>query len=385
MPLAVSLLQIVTTLCIAVEPDRDFSGLWKLTPDSAHASMPFAPDRLMKVHHKDARLSINGRADTMIPADWSYNTASVEPSKWMLDGARMSSVTKWEGSALLVNTIVTGVRSYSLSDRWRLSRDRNTLTIRRQMVERNGEKEWTMVYTRNGAESQAIQISAGEAVVEAPKTGWRAAEPVKAAETVVAEAPKPIEVNPGTRIPLSLLNTISTKNAAEGDRVYLETLYPITIDNHIIIPRGSHVAGTVSFVKRPGRARGKGELYLRFDSLTLPNGVTRDLRSRMGSADGQGNLDKSEGKIKGQGDKGGDARKVGEATAAGAGVGTAIGAASGHYGMGAGIGAAAGAAAGLAGVLLSRGPDIVLQKGTTLEMVLDRTLTYEEEELGRAR
>ena len=49
--------------------------------------------------------------------------------------------------------------------------------------------------------------------------------------------------------------------------------------------------------------------------------------------------------------------------------------------MGAGIGAAGGAAAGVAGVLLTRGPDLVLAKGTTFEMVLDRELRYEPREL----
>jgi hypothetical protein len=44
-------------------------------------------------------------------------------------------------------------------------------------------------------------------------------------------------------------------------------------------------------------------------------------------------------------------------------------------------GASAGAAAGLAGVLLTRGPDVVLQKGSVVEMVLDRPLYYEEKEL----
>jgi len=49
--------------------------------------------------------------------------------------------------------------------------------------------------------------------------------------------------------------------------------------------------------------------------------------------------------------------------------------------MGAGIGAAAGAAAGLMGVLLTRGPDAVLAKGSTIEMILDRTLTFQATEL----
>jgi type IV secretion system protein VirB10 len=49
--------------------------------------------------------------------------------------------------------------------------------------------------------------------------------------------------------------------------------------------------------------------------------------------------------------------------------------------MGAGIGALGGAAAGLAGVMLSRGPDLVLPKGTTFEMVLDRDLHYQTADL----
>lgn len=198
-----------------------------------------------------------------------------------------------------------------------------------------------------------------------------------------SEAPGKITVLPGTKIPLSLINSVSTKHGAEGDRIYLETVFPILVDGRVVIPPGSYVAGTVTQVKRPGRVKGRGELYVRFDSLTLPNGVTRDFRARMGALDGRATeeLDKSEGKIKSEGNKGGDAQRVGEVTAAGASIGAISGSVAGRPGMGVGIGAAAGAAAGLAGVLLSRGPEAVLAKGTTLEMVLDRPLTFEESEL----
>ncbi len=190
-------------------------------------------------------------------------------------------------------------------------------------------------------------------------------------------------VVPGTRIPLSLINSVSTKHAAEGDRVYLESVFPILVDGRIVIPPGSYVAGTVTQVKRPGRVKGRGELYLRFDSLTLPNGVTRDFRARVGALDGRATeeLDKSEGKIKSEGNKGGDAQKVGEAAAAGASIGAISGSVAGNAGMGVGIGAAAGAAAALVGVLASRGPEAVLAKGTTLEMVLDRPVVFQEDEL----
>ncbi|MCX6625622.1 MAG: hypothetical protein NTY38_32085 [Acidobacteria bacterium] len=206
--------------------------------------------------------------------------------------------------------------------------------------------------------------------------------PVPAEPSAIVETPA-FQISQGTRIPLNLINSISTKQAAEGDRVYLETAFPILSAGRIVIPPGSYVSGTVTQVKRPGRVKGRGELYVRFDSLTLPNGVTRDFRARIGGMDGGSNqqLDRAEGKIRSDGNKSGDARTIGEAAAAGTSVGVIAGSVAGHGAMGAGIGAAAGATAGLIGVLLSRGPDAVLMKGTTLEMVLDRQLSFTGAEL----
>ena len=206
-------------------------------------------------------------------------------------------------------------------------------------------------------------------------------------ETPSAAAPAPppdqFTVSSGTRIPLNLINSISTKNAAEGDRVYLETVYPILASGKIVIPPGSYVAGTVTQVKRPGRVHGRGELYIRFDSLTLPNGVTREFKARIGGLDGRSNeeLDKTEGKIKSEGNKAGDLKTVAEGAGVGATVGSIAGAAAGHAGMGAGIGAAAGATAGLIGVLMSRCPDAILAKCTTIEMILDRQLQFAPKEV----
>ncbi len=122
--------------------------------------------------------------------------------------------------------------------------------------------------------------------------------------------PAAYTVQAGTHIPLGLINSVSTKHSAAGDRIYLETVFPIVIDSHIVIPPGSYVTGTVTEIKRPGRVKGRAELYVRFDSLTLPNGVTRDFRSRLGSIDARGDehLDKKEGMVQGDSNKIGDAR-----------------------------------------------------------------------------
>lgn len=243
-----------------------------------------------------------------------------------------------------------------------------------------------------GRNIAVILIAAGALLGEDQAAAPAATVPDKPAATAPdkapaqAAAPAPVAgheylVDPGTRIPLSLINSVSTKNSTEGDRVYLETVFPIVLRGKVVIPVGSYVAGTVTKVTRPGRVKGRGEFYIRFDSLTLPNGVTRDFKASIGALDGRASedLDRKEGSIKGEGNKGGDARTVGETTASGASIGAlAGGLGGGHAGEGALLGAAAGATAGLIGVLLTRGPDAVLARGTTLDMILDRQLSFTE-------
>jgi hypothetical protein len=77
-----------------------------------------------------------------------------------------------------------------------------------------------------------------------------------------------------------------------------------------------------------------------------------------------------EGGVKGEGSKKRDAATIG----AGAGIGAAIGAITGG-GKGAATGGAIGAGAGTGVVLVTRGKDINLKRGTELAIQLDRPLT----------
>lgn len=220
-------------------------------------------------------------------------------------------------------------------------------------------------------------ITAGAAMALA-QTPQPAAAAADVAPDAAMEKQHVYFVEPGSKILLNLINSVSTKNAAEGDRVYLETAFPVLVDGRLVIPTGSYVTGTITQVKRAGRVKGRSALFIRFDSLTLPNGVTRDFRARPSTLDGnqRGTLDKTEGKIKGDSDKLGDATKVATAGSYGAMIG---GIASGA--KGAGIGAGAGAVAGLVGVLMSRGPETILERGSTMEMLLDRQLQFQEDEV----
>src|SRR4051794_3110114 len=190
-------------------------------------------------------------------------------------------------------------------------------------------------------------------------------------------------VAPGTHILLNMINSVSTKQTVVGDRIYLETAFPVLADGRIVVPQGSWVTGTIIEVKRPGKVKGRGELQVRFDSLTLPNGVSRDFRADLGAIDARDDqqLKREDSTISGAGDKSGDLGKVVGATTAGTVIGSGIGAAAGNVGRGAGIGSAAGAASAIAGVLMTRGPDATLSKGSTVEMVLDRPLVFQDSEL----
>jgi hypothetical protein len=189
------------------------------------------------------------------------------------------------------------------------------------------------------------------------------ASPKAPAETLVVPA--------GTRLPLVLHNAVTTRNAHPGDPVFLETLFPVSIKGRILIPAGTYVQGEIQEAKRPGKVKGVGEIRMRLNSMILPNGYTVDFNAVPTNAGTGGNESTdSEGKIKGDTNKGGDVGTIVKTTGAGAG----IGAIATHSGKGVGIGAGVGAAVGLATVLLTRGPEMELPRGSTVDIITDRAI-----------
>ncbi len=362
---------LVVFLSILVPPlvqaaDPAYSGSWMLNASRTDARAVSGAPESLKLNHQGVAMTCEAARPGGPVENCSY-TIDGRETKHQSGRQRRSTIAKWEGDAVILNTIVLkeGVSQQTEMERWSVSRDGNTLRIHRQMVSAQGETEAQLVYEREGTRELAVRKEERTAPARPADSGYLVAR--------------------GTRIPLALINSVSTKHGASGDRIYLQTVYPVLVDGRIVIPPGSYVNGTVTGVKRPGRVKGRAELYVRFDSLMLPNGELRDFRARVGALDGRANeeLDREEGRIKGEGNKSGDARTIGEGAGAGASVGAIAGSVAGHGAMGAGIGAAAGAAAGLAGVLLSRGPEAQLAAGSVVEMVLDRDLRYTTEELDR--
>src|SRR6202521_2873888 len=126
----------------------------------------------------------------------------------------------------------------------------------------------------------------------------------------------------GTRLPLVLHNAVTTRNAKPGDPIYLETLFPIVINDRILIPAGSYVQGEITDAKRPGKVKGTGEIRLRINTMILPNGYTVNFNAiptNTGTGGNEG-TDK-EGNIHGDTDKGTDVGTVIKTTGIGAGIG----------------------------------------------------------------
>lgn len=331
------------------QSDRDFSGQWIF--DAARSELRGAapPARSLEVKQSGASLIVSTSLADGSTAKLTY-PLNGKPERSQDGDGSVSTLTKWEGAALLVNMNVSGLESYSLSERWSRAANGERLTIERTVNVRGRESESVLVYVRS------VGLNNSSASPEPAVEPERAAP----ARTLASEAdpvaqPVSWRVPNGSRILTRLTNAVDTRHTAVGDRLYLQTAVPVFIQGRLVIPQGSFVTAT----------------------------VTESVRA--GSVDTKGTLDRTEGRIEGEGNKGGDARTVATTTAAGTGLGAVIGSAAGHVGAGAGIGAAAGALGGLAGVPGSRGPDVVLPAGTTMEMVLDRELQYTDNELGRIR
>jgi len=183
------------------------------------------------------------------------------------------------------------------------------------------------------------------------------------------------EVPKGTHVLLRMVNSITTRTAKVGDQVYLRTASPIAGGDRIVVPVNSYVQGVVTSVERGGRVSGRAELSLRLDTLTLPSGRTLRLSGGVESVDAQGSDQRveQEGAIRQGSDRDRDAGRI----LITAGTGAALGAMVDRAVQGAAIGAGAGGAVGLATVMLTRGRDVELRQGATIDLVLDRALVIE--------
>jgi hypothetical protein len=184
------------------------------------------------------------------------------------------------------------------------------------------------------------------------------------------------EIPKGSHALLRMVNSVTTRTAREGDYVYLKTATPIVVNGQIVVPVDSYVQGVVSHAKPSGRVSGHAELGLRIETLTLPGGKVLKVSPQLRSVDAEGTdqkVETKEGQVQQGSSHGTDAAQI--ATLGG--TGAAIGGIADRSWKGAGIGAGAGGAVGLASVLLSRGREVELKQGSTIDVVFERAVPVE--------
>jgi type IV secretion system protein VirB10 len=240
-----------------------------------------------------------------------------------------------------------------------------------------------------GASNSAVSQSAPQ----------QPATPTQPATEATPQAAAPIQTNPdkpdparktytvpeGTKVLLQLRSSVNTKSARPGDGVYLASTFPVVVGNRVMIPAGVYVQGVVDRVERAGHIKGRAQLDMHFTSIIFPNGSVVEIPGIVNNLPGarkQTVKDDGEGTIEQAGDKTRNAGEVAKiAVPTGGTVGSIAGIGSGHPLAGgvAGIGAGL-AAAGLVS-LFTRGADVNIDSGTQVEMILQRPLILEEQNL----
>ena len=183
---------------------------------------------------------------------------------------------------------------------------------------------------------------------------------------LAAANPQPV-IPTGTKIDVQMISALSSSANRSGDLFTAQVQDPIFIGGEQVVPAGSTLRGHVTFVKPPGRVKGKAEMRLVADGITLKDGheyafagqLTDDNTSSV-------KVNGNEGTIEGQGkSKTQAAKESGIGAAAGAGVGAIT-----AGGTGALYGAGIGAVAGLIHTLAKHHKDVTLPPGTELMFVL---------------
>jgi len=240
--------------------------------------------------------------------------------------------------------------------------------------------------TSQAAHQTASQTSASPIT---PSTQGSAATPAGVMQTTppvalagatmaTAQDPNAVVIPAGSKIPLTLAQAISTKNAREGDAVYAQTAFPFVVNDRILVPAGTYIQGKISHTEHAGRSKKRAEILIHFTSMIYPTGYTVMLPASVENtpgADSSGVKDK-EGTIQADKDTGKRIEDAAKGGAVGGTVGSIGGLAAGGL-NGARYGGLAGLAGGVAWALLKHGPEVKLDVGTSIEMEIQRDVTVD--------
>ena len=213
-----------------------------------------------------------------------------------------------------------------------------------------------------GVAAIAVLLVAGG--IWAAVASQRGAAPARLSRFVTKEEPglvgrllgaKPrynVTVPEGSTLHVRLETPLSSETASAGQEVTGTTSTSLVIDGFEAFPAGSRVNGHVSHAAGSGKVSGRGELTLEFDRIVTPAGASSTLETEPLQRKARSGVKK-------------DVVRVAGAVGLGALVGGIVGG-----GKGAAVGGAAGGAAGGGAVLVTKGEEVVLPEGASLDVRL---------------
>jgi hypothetical protein len=241
------------------------------------------------------------------------------------------------------------------------------------------ELDVAMAGDSGAAEIQDIDTTGGELPAESAEGSPREQAPAESAPMAPANEQPPTEAAPvpdpgpryeeltvatGTRVTVTLDQTLSTKHAVVGDLFTGTVQTPLTDDRTVIVPAGSRIRGTVTAVQKSTGAGKDAVLKVHFEEIVV-DGEAYPIQATLLEANATLEGTRTTGQRVGAG-------------AAGAGAGALIGAIIGD-GTGALIGAAAGAAAGTAISMGTEDKNAVLAEGSEIIIRLDAPVVVRRE------
>jgi hypothetical protein len=105
-----------------------------------------------------------------------------------------------------------------------------------------------------------------------------------------------------TEAPIQILSGIHTRVNHVGDRIAAQLSRPVYVQGQVALPRGSLLEGRITALRAGRRLRRGGELRLRFETITLPDGQVRPISAILTALENPESLNlelDSEGELKG--------------------------------------------------------------------------------------
>jgi hypothetical protein len=84
----------------------------------------------------------------------------------------------------------------------------------------------------------------------------------------------PLVLPAGSKVEVALTIPVWAKTAKPSDPLYMQTNFPVTLGDRIVIPAGTYVEGRIEAKTRPTRKLGQGELQILFTKIIFANGYT---------------------------------------------------------------------------------------------------------------